>query len=59
MQQLKWTFPTTLQAGNWNKVPVALQNVANIQCENCHGPGSAHAGSGGDMSAISIPQNTG
>ena len=59
MQQLKWTFPTTLQAGNWSKVPVALQNVANIQCENCHGPGSAHAGSGGDTSAISIPQNTG
>jgi hypothetical protein len=59
MQQLKWTFPTTLQAGNWNKVPVALQNVANIQCENCHGPGSGHAGSGGDTSAISIPQNTG
>jgi len=59
MQQLNWTFPTTLQAGNWNKVPVALQNVANIQCENCHGPGSAHAGSGGDTSTIALPQNTG
>jgi len=59
MQQLKWTFPTTLQAGNWNKVPTSLQNVANIQCENCHGPGSAHTGSGGDTSAISIPQNSG
>jgi hypothetical protein len=59
MQQLKWTFPTTLKAGNWNNVPVALQNVANIQCENCHGPGSAHAASNGDGSFISIPQNTG
>jgi hypothetical protein len=59
MQQLKWTFPTTLQPGNWNQVPTALQNVANIQCENCHGPGSQHTASGGDTSSISIPQNTG
>ena len=59
MQQLKWTWPTTLQAGNWNSVPAALQNVANIQCENCHGPGSAHAASGGDTGTISVPPNTG
>lgn len=59
MQSLKWTWPTTLQPGNWSKVPVALQNVANIQCENCHGPGSLHAASSGDGSAIDIPTNTG
>jgi hypothetical protein len=59
MQQLKWSFPTTLQPGNWNNVPTALQNVANIQCENCHGPGSEHAGNGGDTVAISVPPNTG
>ena len=31
----------------------ALQNVANIQCENCHGPGSTHVNSGGDPRLIS------
>lgn len=59
MAQLKWTWPTTLQPGNWNNVPTALQNVANIQCENCHGPGSEHAATGGDSIAITVPQNTG
>ncbi len=41
-KQNKWTFPATLQAGNWDAMPYALQNVSNIQCENCHGPGSVH-----------------
>jgi hypothetical protein len=58
-KQLGWTFPTTLQPGNWNAVPATLQNLANIQCENCHGPGSEHAANGGDALAISVPSNTG
>jgi hypothetical protein len=57
--QLGWTFPTTLQAGNFAAMPAALQNVSNIQCENCHGPGAAHANSGGDPVAISVPTNSG
>src|SRR5262249_8867692 len=32
--------------------PAALQNLANIQCETCHGPGSQHAYSLGDTSLI-------
>jgi hypothetical protein len=59
MKQLGWTWPTTLMPGNWDKVPAQLQNVANIQCENCHGPGSQHANYGGDTLAISVPSNTG
>ena len=54
---LGWTFPTVLTNGNWANVPEQLKDVANIQCENCHGPGSQHMFSGGQVgntNAISI-----
>jgi hypothetical protein len=41
---LGWKFPTVLQVGNYASMPTNLQNLANIQCENCHGPGSQHPG---------------
>ncbi|MGA2221562.1 MAG: hypothetical protein ABSH21_07270 [Verrucomicrobiia bacterium] len=41
-KQLGWTFPTVLQTGNYATMPTNLQNLANIQCESCHGPGSQH-----------------
>lgn len=56
--QLKWTFPTAMKEGNWDAVPEALKNVSNIQCENCHGPGSQHA-STGSKSAISVSSAAG
>ncbi|HLE56774.1 MAG TPA: T9SS type A sorting domain-containing protein, partial [Rhodothermia bacterium] len=44
---LGWMFPTTLEGGNWQDIVdnyPALAQVSNIQCENCHGPGSQHYG---------------
>ena len=52
-KQLGWTFPAVLTNGNWAAMPAALKNVANIQCENCHGPGSQHAFSLGKTNLIS------
>lgn len=45
--ELGWVFPDTLRAGNWNALKTNFQKLAhrgNIQCENCHGPGSLHKG---------------
>jgi len=53
MNQLNWVAPTVLQAGNFAAMPAALQNVSNVQCENCHGAGSTHIASGGDPRLIS------
>ena len=46
-KQNSWTFPTNLAnlalaTNNWAAMPLALQNKANVQCENCHGPGGRH-----------------
>jgi len=59
MTQLGWTAPTVLQAGNFAAMPASLQNVANIQCENCHGAGSTHIASGGDPRLITVAYTAG
>lgn len=40
-----WTFPTPI-TGNWDALPERLKSLASVTCENCHGPGSAHAPTG-------------
>ena len=37
-----WTFPAVLTNTNWDAMSANLQAKANIQCENCHGPGHEH-----------------
>ena len=52
-----WTFPASLNTNNWANMPAAVQNLGNIQCENCHGPGSQHLfsqGVVGNTNAISV-----
>jgi hypothetical protein len=58
-KQLGWTFPTSLQPTNFASLPPALQNLGNIQCENCHGPGSQHAASLGDTNLITVSLSSG
>jgi hypothetical protein len=50
-----WTFPTVLPNSNFASMPTNLQNLADIQCENCHGPGSQHAGALGQTSVSNWP----
>ncbi len=53
---LGWTFPTVLTNGNWAALPSQLKNLSNIQCENCHGPGSEHAAALGNTNITNWPR---
>ena len=60
--QLGWTFPTVLTNGNWARLQTnypSLANLANIQCENCHGSGSQHAYSLGNTNLIAVSYASG
>lgn len=53
-----WTFPTLLTNSNWAGMEANypdLANVANIQCENCHGPASEHFDLAGNINASNFP----
>ena len=41
-----WSFPATLAPGNWDAMVTAapaVAQLANVQCENCHGPQTSNA----------------
>jgi hypothetical protein len=59
-----WVFPTFKQidaagkggASNWQAMPAAVKNMANIQCEDCHGPAKEHATTGAAVMASSLSE---
>lgn len=50
-----WTFPETLEPGNWDLMPQDVKNRSNIQCESCHGPGGEHFTKSGDLAIFNPP----
>jgi hypothetical protein len=61
-QEDGWTFPSVLAPTNFASMPANLQNLANVQCENCHGPGARHAysfGQADQTNFIAVPITAG
>ncbi len=55
-REIGWTWPETLEPGNWDALPAELKNKASIQCEACHGAGSMHSG---NPMGIAVSYNAG
>jgi hypothetical protein len=61
MTATKWQFPTFKQIDaaqgkpvNWDAMPKPVQNMGNIQCEDCHGPAKEHVATGAPVMQASL-----
>jgi hypothetical protein len=57
-----WKIPIVLTNGNWASMLTnyaSLANLANVQCESCHGPGYNHAHNLGDTNLITVSYTSG
>jgi len=54
-QNPPWTYPATPAPGNWAAMPAALQQLSNIQCENCHGPQNSSGHGLTEVSGVALP----
>jgi hypothetical protein len=52
-----WSFPAPPAPGSFAAMPAALQKLAGMQCESCHGPATNHT-SGGPPPSASMASET-
>ncbi|MBI4787897.1 MAG: hypothetical protein HY782_12720 [Chloroflexi bacterium] len=56
-----WKFPTYAElakGGVWSAMPDSVKNMANIQCEQCHGPAEQHVKNGAKVMDASFANET-
>jgi hypothetical protein len=54
-----WTFPEHPGAGMYSSMDRNLQDLSNVQCENCHGPASEHFANGFDRTKMDVTMDSG
>lgn len=53
-EDVGWTFPEHPGAGEYTSMDRNLQDLSNVQCENCHGPASEHFANNFDRAKMDV-----